>query len=210
MVEASSDQDAARDDIGTSVDRPFRDKLLLALIDAHPEPGQQKWTELRRLNRRARRLRDARQAVFAVRAKQGRQHQSDDQALRWMGEQHRKDLARASLTKLPLNSLSGSTVKIRSDRALAKIAAEKFFPFAENAWIRLRSKFSKSRKYWIHVATSHDDVPETVQFQALERDRLYLAALRCGNETAPMGIIVPPNSLPQARPMSRRGQTGLS
>lgn len=149
-------------DYGWSLDRSFLDKLLLALIDAHPEPEQAAFSQVTATKRRRDRLREARLALFPGLNTEGRPPDPDNTILRWMGAEHYRDIVRRNMAAANADKLP----KIRSDRQLAD-EARKQFGEPRSSTERLRGKFGVQRKRWLNVAIHHDDVPEQLDHNLL-------------------------------------------
>lgn len=161
MIQDRLDEDEPTD-YGWSLDRSFLDKLLLALIDAHPEPKQAALSSVAAAKHRRNRLREARLALCPGFNAEGRSPNPDNIILRWMGTEHYRDIVRrnraaANADKLP---------KIRSDRRLAD-EARKRFGEPKNSTERLRDKFGAQRERWLNLAIYHDDVPEQLDHNLL-------------------------------------------
>lgn len=155
-------------DYGEVVGRCFVDKLLLSVIDAYPDPTTSPASAARR--RRAR-LREAKQALFGGSNPEGRPSDSDEASLRWMGSERYKDLARRDMAKL-----KGQLVpRPRSERELVDQAVARF-NHPGSSGERLRKKFSDQREKWLATAMLHDDVPEQLDFNALEAIEKILSA----------------------------------
>lgn len=136
---------------GEAVGRGFIDKLLLAIIDAYPEPTTSHASEAKR---RIDRLRDAKRALFGQAHPEGRPEVSDERVMRWIGAQHYIDL--------------GKGEKIRSDRELVRQALTNF-ALPENSDERLRKKLSRQKQKWLEIAKLHDDVPEQIEHSLLKK-----------------------------------------
>lgn len=160
-------------DFGEVVGRDFADKLLLAIIDAHPgpeEPNREKADK----NRRDR-LRAAHQALFGTRYERGHPGYSDEAALRWMGAERYKEQARKGLEEFLGEPLP---TKLRAEamsaRRLGAEAAERF-GLPDRAEQRLRKTPAKQVADWMAVEEFHDDVPEQLDFNLLTEIRDTLA-----------------------------------
>lgn len=147
-------------DYGEVVGRSFLDKLLLAIIDGHPEPSKSPASDTKR---RKDRLREAKQALLGKSHTEGRPLESDEAVLRWMGSEHYRDRARHDMAKLN----GKAATKIRSDRKLAEQAVSRF-GLPSNATERLRAKFGKEKQKWLDIEIHHDDVPEQLDFNTLQ------------------------------------------
>ena len=165
--------------IGTLFGRTFLEKLLLAVINAHPV-GQD--TPETRLNVALRALtgEDSKAETVA--------QDSDLPALRYMGQERHRDKGNRFLLymKQRREKLPIELPRKRSDLALAKEATDKFFnPPNEQArksiYDRLREKFSGAyyrkqgkshgvnfREYFIFQAVEHDYVAESTEAQSLD------------------------------------------
>lgn len=146
-------------DYGEVVGRGFLDKLLLAIIDANPEPAS---SDVAAAKRRGDRLRDARVALLGHPNSEGRPLVSDEAVLRWIGSQHFKDRAQEATAK----SKGRAVPKSRSGRKLVEAAAAHFH-LPENAQERLRKKWRTTCQKWFEVAMYHDDVPEALEMNLL-------------------------------------------
>ena len=148
---------------GALVGRSFEERLLLALIDAHPD-----WSatdsEARKSLARETRLRAAMQAIF-LRADEGRSEHPDEPALRWMGSEYYRDKAVESMRRLQPGY--GGNHCIRSIRKLAEQAAAKFQPLSSAE--SLRKKFSVEKEFWLAVEQVHDHVPEALETNLLNQ-----------------------------------------
>jgi hypothetical protein len=165
--------------VGTLFGRTFLEKLLLAIIDAHPV-GQD--TPETRLN-------------IAMRALTGEDSKAetvaqdvDLPALQFMAQERHRDKGNRFLLYMKQRKENTPTKlpRKRSDLALAKEAADKFFnPPNEQArksiYDRLREKFSGTyyrkqgkahninfRDYFIYQAVEHDYVAESFEAQSLD------------------------------------------
>lgn len=165
--------------VGTLYGRTFLEKVLLAIIDAHPLGQDTSETRLR----------------IAVRALTGEdtkvetvKQDADLPALRHMAiEQHRDKGNRFLLyMKHSKKETQPELPKVRSDLALAKEATDKFFDpsneqVRKSTYDRLREKFSGAyyrkqgkgqgvnfREYFKYMAVEHDDVAETLEAQSLD------------------------------------------
>lgn len=158
MNESTGDME--RTDFGEAVGRSFVEKLLLAIIDAHPVAEDGSLSPAKLANLRRERLAAAHQALFGKPRREGRPIISDEAALRWMGAEAYRDLfiGKENLGFHPVE-------KVRSERELAAEASKLFFD--TDAAERLRKKFNKSREKWMDVARYHDDVPEQLEANSL-------------------------------------------
>jgi len=176
-VQANQDQTLApRSPFGQS----FLEKLLLAIIDAHPAGAETRDARLRSALHAL--LGEKQEIVSSI-------DQQDNRALLYMGDELHRDRGFRFLLfmKLWKEKKPLDLPKVRKDMALAKEATDKFYdPPNEQArkaiYDRLREKFSGSyyRKHGKgqginypegHVvrATEHDYIAETVEAQSLDR-----------------------------------------
>jgi len=165
-------------DIGEPVGRSFEEKLLLAIIDANPEPGDGAMSSVKKRNRRAERLRNAHEALFPS-SPRGRPDVNDRFVLRWIGAQLQHDRAFEGQQKLKkdMGTPPKSIQKRRSISILLEESQKKFgFPRSELS--RLRKKFEDQVDYWTSVEETHDDVAESIEMQKLETIRDILQELR--------------------------------
>ncbi|WP_170381969.1 hypothetical protein [Ruegeria atlantica] len=165
--------------VGTLFGRSFLEKLLLAIIKAHPIGEDTPES----------RLRNAMRALTGENSKARVVAQDGDlPALLFMGHEHHVDKGNKFLwvMKHRREKNPPKPPKIRKDLALAKEATDKFFnPPNEQArkaiYDRLREKFSGSyyrkrgkgeginfREYFVYQAVEHDYVAETLEAQSLD------------------------------------------
>lgn len=149
---------------GWSLDRSFLDKLLLALIDAYPEPKQAAFSPVTVAKHRRDRLREARLALFPGFNAGGRPPDPDNIILRWMGTEHYRDVVRQNMAA----TNADKSPKVRSDRQLADEARIRFSE-PKSSVERLRDKFGEQRERWLNVAIHHDDVPEQIDHNLLRQ-----------------------------------------
>lgn len=149
---------------GDAVGRDFVDKFLLSLIDAYPEPGDSSMSPAALSKRRGERLRDAKLAVFGGAIAGGRPKVADAHILRWIGNEHYKDRAKQSIS---IRKNEGPP-KLRSDRQLVEDAVS-HFKLVESSVERLRKKWGAEKDKWFQIALDHDDVPEQLEFNALQQ-----------------------------------------
>lgn len=175
--QASDDYDAFS--VGTLFGRTFLEKLLLAIIDAHPLG--QKTSETR--------LRIAVHVLTGENSKAETVAQDVDlPALRHMASEHHRDKGNRFLLymKHRKDGTQPNLPKVSSDLTLAKKATDEFFdPPNEQArksiYDRLREKFSgvyyrkqgkghgvDFRKYFEFQAVEYDYVAETLEAQSLD------------------------------------------
>lgn len=165
--------------VGTLFGRTFLEKLLLAIIDAHPL-GQD--TPETRLSKAVRALTGENSKAEAVK------QDADLPALRHMAIEHHRDKGNRFLLymKHRKKETRPELPKVRSDLALAKEATDKFFDLSneqarKSVYDRLREKFSGAyyrkqgkghgvnfREYFIYQAVEHDDIAETLEAQSLD------------------------------------------
>lgn len=162
-------QDDGPADYGEVVGRSFLDKLLLAVIDAHMTK-ESNLSAVAAERARMERLADAKMALLGETPPEGRPPNPDEAVLRWMGDEHYRDLGRRDSATMKGEPPS----KARSDRQLADQAVKKF-ELPDNAVERLRRKFGRQRQKWLEVAMEHDDVPETLDHGLLLKIRDKLA-----------------------------------
>jgi hypothetical protein len=155
------------DGTGPSYGRLFLERLLLSLIDAHPNPRVKSVPE-RILREREGRLRLAMKALCG---KKPSQKLPDDAALRWMAGQYAGDRAR----KARGVQLSQATGSLRSERQLAQEASEKFYPKITDKSERLRKKWEEQKERWLAVVRYHDDLIESIETQVLANIWIALA-----------------------------------
>lgn len=151
-------------DYGSSVGRSFLDKLLLAFIDAYPDPAAAKASSATAAKRRRNRLREARLALFPGTNAQGRPLDPDNVILRWIGMEHYRDIARRNVAVLNAEKAP----RLRSDRQLVEEARQRFGE-PRSSGERLRDKFGKQRERWLNIAIHHDDVPEQLDHNLLSQ-----------------------------------------
>jgi hypothetical protein len=149
-------------DYGSSVGRSFLDKLLLAFIDAYPDPSAATLSPSTAAKRRRGRLREARLLLFPGFNAQGRPLDPDNVILRWMGTEHYKDIVRQKIT-VPN---AAKAPPLRSDRQLVEEARQRFGE-PRSSVERLRDKFGRQRQQWLDVAIYHDDVAEQIDHNQL-------------------------------------------
>lgn len=174
-----SHSDSESSVVGTLFGRTFLEKMLLAIINAHPV-GQD--TPETRLNIALRALTGEDSKVETV------AQDVDLPALRFMAQERHRDKGNRFLMYMKQRK-ENTPIKLprkRSDLALAKEAADKFFnPPSEQArksiYDRLREKFSGTyyrkqgkghnvnfREYFIYQAVQHDYVAESFEAQSLD------------------------------------------
>jgi hypothetical protein len=156
---------------GPAVGRRVCERLLLSLIDAHPS-----WPETASRKEvcaeRERRLKAGLQEVFnEYSAITGEQAINDDYVLWWMAHQRYCDLVEQSSEKFKAPAAGGKKrknkpSKLRSDRFLAKEAAQKFYG-SESPFERLRKKWDKQGEWWLEMEKYHDYVVEAVETKIL-------------------------------------------
>ncbi|WP_417733447.1 hypothetical protein [Roseovarius sp.] len=166
--------------IETRFGRTFLEKLLLAIINAHPV-GQD--TPESRLNTALRALTGEDSKVEAV-AQDG-----DLAALRFMAEERHRDEYDCFLQQMKQRKENRPTKlpRKRSDLKLAQEATDKFFnppneQVRKSTYDRLREKFSGTyyrkqgkghevnyREYFTYQAVEHDYVAESLEAQALDQ-----------------------------------------
>ena len=154
------------DGTGPSYGRPFLERLLLSLIDAHPNP------RVKNLPERIRRDRGRRLSLAMKALCDGKPSQKlpDDAALLWIANQYAHDRAREA-NDVQLSQAAGpAPVSVRSDRQLAQEASEKFYPKITDKSERLRKKWEEQKERWLALALWHDHLPELFETQALARD----------------------------------------
>jgi hypothetical protein len=174
------------DGMGPSYGRPFLERLLLSLIDAHPN-----WQVQNRLERVLRdgeaRLRDAMEALFN---QEPSQKLLDDAALFWMANEYVRDQAMrfSKAEEIRLSEPPGSALPAqRSERQLAQEASEKFYPKITDKSERLRKKWGRQKQRWLDLARFHDDLSETFETQALAR--IWLALAKAKVPQRPAGVL---------------------
>lgn len=152
---------------GEPVGRDFLDKLLLGIIDAHPQPSS---SSLAAARLREERLRIAREALLGEPNTEGRPREPDTAVLRWIGTQHHRDLSRQGLAEIQKQPRP----KARSVRQLVSEAVSQF-GLTSSAEERLRKKLAADGlKKWLAVADLHDDVPEQLDKNLLQTVREVL------------------------------------
>ncbi len=172
----ASDAGDASDDwlTGPTWTRPARDKFLLSIIDAYPD-----WDgEVERERRREQRLDDAKRALFLEPVPEGPKRAHDNLALYFMAQQYLADLSLANEPKLNPAAFPDKPRKPRSIRVLATEAAR--FATANSsasAAERLRKTFIAKKKYWMNLATYHDDVRDSIEYQILLKLKALLSRL---------------------------------
>jgi hypothetical protein len=144
---------------GPSRGRPFSERLLLSLIDAHPSQHIENLPDHISHDRETR-LRAAMGALFNTRASD---ELPDHPALLWMAEQYVRDRT----LRYARGKFETSDVKPRSERRLAQEASEKFYPKITDRSERLRKKWRQRKEFWLALTRGHDDVLESVETQAL-------------------------------------------
>ena len=174
--DSEGDAERWRDLAGTgpSIGRPFLERLLLSLIDAHPNPGNPPyWIR----HDRERRLRAAMEALFNEKKDKDEkvaEQLLDHAALFWLAEQYARDrhlryAQQRGLGREVGASRSGTRTSCRSERQLARDASEKFYPNLADQSERLRKNWRKRKEFWLALARRHDDVLETLETQALAK-----------------------------------------
>jgi hypothetical protein len=155
-------------DYGEVVGRDFLDKLLLAIIDAHPGQSTSRVSDVKR---REDRRRQALEALLGQSHAEGRPRNSDETILKWIGNEHYKDRARRDMAKFK----GEFEPKVRSVHQLVKYAV-KHFGLPDNAGERLRKKLrGEGTKRWLELAVLHDDVPEQLDRNLLKSVQDVLA-----------------------------------
>ena len=152
---------------GPSIGRLFLERLLLSLIDAHPNPRVENLPAHLFHDREAR-LRAAMNALFNERVSD---ELSDHSALLWMAQQHVRDRT----TRYAGGKFLASDVKPRSERQLAREASKQFHPEITDRSERLRKKWPREKEFWLALARGHDDILESVETQTLGRIWIALA-----------------------------------
>lgn len=173
----NSDDDYGDVFIKRTYDRPFLEKLLLAIINAHPVGEELTQT---RLNKAMMALVGEKSSKLPLAG------DMDLEALTEMGLEFYRDKVRRTdhMWKHRKNRNPPPPPKIRSARALAEFAVKKCFSSrlseqeVEVAVDRLREKFNgtygskpknvNARDYYIHLAVERDDLVESIEHQALE------------------------------------------
>ena len=162
MTEGNEDgAERSRDLAGTgpSIGRLFLERLLLSLIDAHPNPRVENLPDHLFHDREAR-LRAAMNALFNERVGD---ELPDHSALLWMAQQHVRDRT----MRYAQGKFQASDVKPRSERQLAQEASKKFYPRLTDRSERLRKKRRRDKNYWIALVRWGNDIPEVMEGQAL-------------------------------------------
>lgn len=149
------------------IGRPFLDKLLLAIIDAHPDPLLKGAPATIRANREAR-LHAARSALLAT-ADAGRLPVHDDRVLRWMGQQLLRDRFLVQQSRGTPDENHGVYPHLKKERSIRQLAQEACTIFAlnANAVERLRKRFSEQAEKWVAVEQWHDDADDMHELNAL-------------------------------------------
>ena len=163
---------------GPTIGRTFLERLLLSLIDAHPNPTVPRLSD-HILHDRERRLRVA---MAALCNEQTSEELPDHAALLWMAQQNVRDrqmrYVRAEEEKRSQGiekSLAGRTMtSLRSTRQLAQEASLRFYPDVSDRSERLRKKWAQQKEFWLEMARSHDYVRETLEMQSLAKVRIAL------------------------------------
>jgi hypothetical protein len=162
---------------GPSIGRPLLERLLLSLIDAHPNPktgNPPYWI----LHDRERRLRAAMEALFNEKKDKDEkvaEQLLDHAALFWMAQQYVRDRQlryaqqRGLAREVGAPRSAGARTSCRSERQLARDASEKFYPNLADQSERLRKNWRKRKEFWLAMARRHDDVLETLETQALAK-----------------------------------------
>ena len=157
---------------GPSIGRPFLERLLLSLIDAHPNPKTGN-LPLWILHDRERRLRAAMEALFNEKKDKGEklgeqlnekknkdeklgEQLPDHAALFWMAAQYARDRQLRYAQQRGLGrevgaSRSGTRTSYRSERQLAREASKKFYPSLADRSETLRKKWRgpKGKEFWL-------------------------------------------------------------
>lgn len=146
--------------------RSFEDQLLLAIIDAYPDPNLKPFQWERK---REKRLSAAKSALFNSPASRGPVEYDDERALFHMAQEYLKD--RSMVTPKSLISQSATSIKNpRSYRQLASEAAKMTAGTSRLAIIdRLRKAFERRKDKILVILSVHDFIPETEERNALKR-----------------------------------------
>ncbi|WP_353473437.1 hypothetical protein PVT71_05170 [Salipiger sp. H15] len=175
----NSQSDSESPAVRTRFGRTLLEKILLAIIRAHPF-GED--TPERRLNIALRALTGEDSKVETV------AQDCDLPALRFMAQERHRDKGNRFLLymKQRKEDMPIKLPRLRSDLALAKEAADKFFnppneQSRKSTYDRLREKFSGSyyrkqgkgdgvnfREYFIYQAVEHDYIAESFEYQSLD------------------------------------------
>lgn len=178
MTEGNEDgAERSRDLAGTgpSIGRLFLERLLLSLIDAHPNPRVENLPDHLFHDREAR-LRAAMNALFNERVSDDL---PDHSALLWMAQQHIRDRT----MRYARGNFLARDVKPRSQRQLAREASVKFYPEMADKSERLRDKWAEKKEFWLALARDQDDVLESVETEAL--GRIWIALAEAGIPVIP-------------------------
>lgn len=126
--------------------RHFEDQLLLAIIDAYPDPSL---SEFQWERKRERRLAAAKSALFNFSSRRGQVEYNDEKALFYMAQHYLKDMG-------------DKAKKRRSHRKLAEEASKLTAGTSKSAIIdRLRKAFENRKDDLVAVLNVHDFVPES-------------------------------------------------
>jgi hypothetical protein len=150
----------------TTISRPFLDKLLLSLIEAHISADMK---DLLRQRERENRLHAAKKALFGDTKRD--KHFGDSSALLHMAEEYIRD---RWIDARNLELIRKE--KPRSIRTLAKEASQLTYGNSFASVVqRLRSEFrGKTKKKYLGIARYSDDVDDFVEYQVLENVRKLL------------------------------------
>jgi hypothetical protein len=166
---------------GPSYGRPFLERLLLSLIDAHPNPLVKDLPEHVRRDRE-KRLRAAMAALFNERLKD---ELPDHSALLWMAQEYADDRQSWWLRQhspahgVQISQLSNSALpELRSARQLAREAAKEFYPGVSDKSEGLRKKWREQKQFWLEMVRSGDDVLESMETQVLAKIWVALVEAR--------------------------------
>jgi hypothetical protein len=149
-------------------ERLFVNKLLLAIIDAHP--GERSLNEPRRSSERKRRLSMARLALLGE--KTSREQDDFDPLWRMAFEYHRDSVqVRWSELQKKKSGKPTDPFRRRSLRALAKEAAAQALGIGNRVSVedRLRSKFTLHKRYLLDMVQYEDDVELSIQAAVLKQ-----------------------------------------
>jgi hypothetical protein len=164
---------------GPSFGRLFLERLLLSLIDAHPNPKVRGRPNLI-LHERERRLHAAMEALFNEKKEEDEnasEQLHDRAALLWIAAQYAHDRqlqyvqqqrqAREVAVSQPVDAQKA----VRSERQLAREASEKFYPDLADQSERLRKKWRDPtrKQFWLAMMRWGDGVPETMETHALAK-----------------------------------------
>lgn len=165
----SSDRGTDLTGSGPTIGRSFVERLLLSIVDAHPNPNVTK-LEHRIRHDQDKRLRSAMAALFNEKLSK---ELPDKDALYWMATQYIADREKQLGGALrPSGAIRQARAtrrqKVRSAQQLARDGSAKFYPRADRSE-SLRNKWAEQMKFWLDMVRNHDDVREAVETHSLAK-----------------------------------------